>query len=952
MRKGNLKKILSFVLSLVMVLGLCTSVKMDKVQAADGVVFTVTADKTDVKRGDEVTVTVTMSGNTEGRGLRWIMTYDSSKMEGINIGETDDEGNQEATIGDLGGSVRSSSHNPGEVTVAEACVGTKKLKKDGIVMETKFKIVENATLGELPFTYRVELAASADTPLLTNYSIDDQTKLNVIAPATNISLETSTTIAKGTTKRLTANLTPADSNSTVAWSSTNEGVASVAQDGNVTANAVGKAIIIATAEGHSASCEVEVTNPLKGITITSKDKVTTLKKGQKTQLNVTYDPEDTTDSKEVTWTSSDEKVATVDSNGVVTAIADGTTTIKATVGDKTATYDITVEEVKLRGISLGKSVVTVHRGGTDTLTVSYNPENTTDDKKVDWTSSNPSVVSVDGNGKITALKAGTAVITAKVGNYTATCTVTVDVPLTGITPENATIELVKNQTAQVNYKLNPEDTTVGDKTVSFASDDTNVATVDENGKVTAISEGSAKITITSNADENIAATVTVKVKEIPINSVTLDKVNAIVEKGETTTLKATINPADTTDDDKTITWYSLNEEIATVDPKTSESGATVTVKAVSGGTATITATTKNGKTASCKIKVPVHTESIEITGFNEGLVDLNRGETRVLNVKFNPENTDDSKEVTWTSSKPEIATVDATGTVKALKAGTTEITATTKDGRFFAKKLITVNEKHLDTETSENIKFDKKEEIKVYVGQAQSMNTYFNLNKFLEENGITDDVTVNWSVSDESVATIDQNGTLTCLKKGTVTVTATVVAKDGEGQEVGTYVYSTEVEIKDIPLTAIKFSKIIKEMKVGAKETISILYDPENTTDAKDVTWTSSDPSVISVENGTLTALKAGKATITATVGEKKVSMEITVTENQAGAGTGDKNTGNKGASGKGGKGADGKAANDNKSVNTGDTTHVFIYMVMLFVSGIAAMFLMLRKERRHSHRR
>ena len=81
MRKGNLKKILSFVLSLVMVLGLCSSVKMDKVQAADGVVFTITADKTDVKRGDEVTVTVTMSGNTEGYGLTYFLSHDTSKLE-------------------------------------------------------------------------------------------------------------------------------------------------------------------------------------------------------------------------------------------------------------------------------------------------------------------------------------------------------------------------------------------------------------------------------------------------------------------------------------------------------------------------------------------------------------------------------------------------------------------------------------------------------------------------------------------------------------------------------------------------------------------------------------------------------------------------------------------------------------------------------------------------------
>lgn len=954
MRKGNLKKILSFVLSLVMVLGLCTSVKMDKVQAADGVVFTITADKTEVKRGDEVTVTVTMSGNTEGYGLTYFLSHDTSKLELESVEKLPSTGSvvegldiAEAEVGFSNKTV----YGTAGTTVGRSVEPI----KNGLVMVVHYRVKTDAELNDISFNSDVSLITGDSPASKVAYIVDDQTKLLVVNPATGISLnKTSTTIAKDATEKLVATLTPADASGAIVWSTSNDAVATVADDGTVTAVGVGTAKITATVEGISASCDVTVTNPLKGITITCNDNKTTLTKGQTAQLDVAYDPNDTTDSKEVKWKSSNDKVAKVDAKGRVTAVAEGNVTITAQVGDKTATYDFTIGEVKLTSISLDKTDVTIHKGDKNKVTVIYDPENTTDDKTVSWSSSDKTVATVDGDGNVTAVKPGSVVITAKVGNFTATCKVTVDAPLKSITPEKDVINLVKNQTAEVKYTLNPSDTTLSDKTVTFASDNADVASVDENGVITAIAKGQTVVTITSNANPEIKGTVTVNVTEVPIDSVVLDKVNATVEKNSTTTLTATINPADTTDDDTTITWSSSNAEVATVAPENSASGEAVTVTAVNGGTATITATTANGKTAVCEIKVPVHTESIEITGFENGIVNLDRGTTRVLGVKFNPENTEDSKEIVWESSNPEVATVDETGTVHALKAGITEITATTKTGNLSDKKMITVKEKSLDKDISEEIKFDTKK-VESVKNQSVNMNQYLNLDEIIQNENITDDITVEWSVDDDSVATIDQNGLLTGIKKGTVKVTATVVAKNGDGEVVGTYEYSTNVKVAEIPLESIAFNKVIKELKVGAKDTLSIIYNPENTTDVKDVTWESSDSSVISVENGNLTALKAGKATITAIVGDKKVSMEINVTENQSETGNGDKTGGNTGTSNTNGKGKtsdNNKATNDSKSVNTGDTTHVFIYMIMLFISGIAAMCLLLGRERRRSHRR
>ena len=157
---------------------------------------------------------------------------------------------------------------------------------------------------------------------------------------------------------------------------------------------------------------------------------------------------------------------------------------------------------------------------------------------------------MDGSGTVTAVGIGSAKITAKVGNHTDVCVVTVDAPLESIDVQDA-LELVKNQTAVINYELVPSDTT--DKApVTFTSSDPTVATVDENGKVTALKAGTTVITLKGAND--VTAEVTVTVTEIPIDTVSLDKESAVIEKGQTTELTAVVGPETTTDENKSIKW--------------------------------------------------------------------------------------------------------------------------------------------------------------------------------------------------------------------------------------------------------------------------------------------------------------------------------------------------------------------------------------------------------------
>lgn len=141
--------------------------------------------------------------------------------------------------------------------------------------------------------------------------------------------------------------------------------------------------------------------------------------GKSTQLKVTGT------KKKVTWKSSNKKIATVTSKGKVTAKKKGTATITATVSGKKYTCKVTVKEIALKSISLNKTSLILDMQDTYKLKVKYAPTNTTVKKEVTWISSNTDVVIVDEYGEVYACNAGKTVITAKVGNKKAKCTVTV-----------------------------------------------------------------------------------------------------------------------------------------------------------------------------------------------------------------------------------------------------------------------------------------------------------------------------------------------------------------------------------------------------------------------------------------------------------------------------------------------------------------------------------------------
>ena len=242
------------------------------------------------------------------------------------------------------------------------------------------------------------------------------------------------------------------------------------------------------------------------------------------------------------------------------------------------------------------------------------------------------------------------------------------VPATKLTMNQTSLTLEEGKTSTLTVTPSPADATVTN--VTWKSSNTSVATVD-NGKVTAVKKGSATITATTANGVKATCKVTVTPAPVEVTGVSLNKSTMSLAEGTTGRLTATVKPSDATND--SVTWSSSNTSVATV-----SSGGTVTAKRE--GTATITVTTYNGKTATCKVTVTPEIKVSSVTVDPSSLT-LEVGDSEYLSASVYPANaTDDSVE--WESSDTSVATVNSSGTVTAVAPGTARITATAENGRY------------------------------------------------------------------------------------------------------------------------------------------------------------------------------------------------------------------------------------------------------------------------------
>lgn len=338
-----------------------------------------------------------------------------------------------------------------------------------------------------------------------------------------LSASTGLTLTKGQTQKLTATVAPANAtNQTVSWSTSNKNVATVSENGLVTAVGGGDATITCTAKDGSnvkATCKVTVTVPVSGIQLSQTSAALTV--GDTLTLTKTIYPSDAT-NQAVTWTSSSDAVASVDSNGKITAKTAGSAVItcksvsdNSVVGICNVTVKAKVQtpsEIKVNKITLNKTTASVTKGKTLQLTATVTPGNATK-KEVKWSTSNKNVAMVSTSGLVTAKSAGTATITCTAqdgSGVKATCKITVKNPVvkvTKVTLNKTTATLAPKETLTLKATVTPTNAT--NKAVTWKSSNTKIATVSSSGKVTAKAAGT--VTITCRAKDGSGKKATCKI---------------------------------------------------------------------------------------------------------------------------------------------------------------------------------------------------------------------------------------------------------------------------------------------------------------------------------------------------------------------------------------------------------------------------------------------------------
>ena len=309
-----------------------------------------------------------------------------------------------------------------------------------------------------------------------------------------------------------------------------------------------------------------------------------------------------------------------------------------------------IVEMNMAEVKLSKTSLALVKGKSSTLKATVTPE-TLADQGVTWESSDTRIATVTTSGKVKGVRTGVAVITCTSvsdPNAFATCEVTVGL----VSLDKSELAIEKGSTATLKAIVYP--TSLTDKSVTWKSSDTRIATVSSTGKVKGVRTGKATITCKSKATGLIATC------EVIVGLVSLNKSELAIEKGKTATLKATVYPTSLTD--KSVTWESSDTRIATV----SSAGK---VRGVRTGKATITCTSKaTGLIATCEV-------TVGLVSLNKSELTIVMGKTATLKATVYPSTLTDQS-VTWKSSNKGIATVSKAGKVKGVKAGTATITCT------------------------------------------------------------------------------------------------------------------------------------------------------------------------------------------------------------------------------------------------------------------------------------
>lgn len=612
-----------------------------------------------------------------------------------------------------------------------------------------------------------------------------------------------------------------------------------------------------------------------GVTVAAAANKNYVVAGSTLQLSATVAPSDATD-KSVSWSSSDETKATVDSSGIVSGVAAGQVSITATTtsGGHTAsiTLNIVTTYVQITDVAVQAARAGPYRVG-ETLQMSYTylPLDSTDNRTT-WSTSNAGVATVDASGLVSFVGVGTVAITATAIDNTSSAAGSysgfyvygaTDVILTGlaVSPSSATVAVGATET--LTAVATPANTT--NQSVTWSSSNTAIATVDAYGVVSAVAAGSATITATSVTDGTITATaaITVPTPTIPVSGVSVSgSTLAMSVGGSTQSLAATVSPADATN--TAVSWSSSDSAVASVD-------VYGVVTAVSNGSATITATsqadgTKTGSYGPIVVSTPVSSVTVSAAG---GATTLPTGQTLQLSAAVLPA-TASNPTVVWSiASRTGAAAASinsSTGLLTAgANAGSVSIVATA-GGVASTGYAVTITAPVLVS----GIVVSGTTLAMTVGGSTQSLTAAVSpanaANKALA-----------WSSSNTAVATVSVSGVVTAVANGSATITATSTDGSNVAGSYGPITVTTLVSSVAIVDASGATSKTLTDR--GQTVQLVATVSPVGASNTA-ITWASSNTAVATVSvSGLVTAVDSGSATITATSVEgSKVSNAYSLT--------------------------------------------------------------------------
>lgn len=659
-----------------------------------------------------------------------------------------------------------------------------------------------------------------------NVNITDNIQLN----------RTSMTIVVGQKEQLSVKLNSTYTGS-ITWESSASNFVTVNQEGWIEGKKVTSQDVIITATldaGNGiykrATCTVKVEATVSGFTLNPG---TTQQMMVGEHLTVVADIRQTVTVAPLKWISSDTSVFNVKQasdgkSAILTAVGGGraTLTVYSTINDEYRSFDVIVR-IPINEISFKTSSIDL-----EYFRKAYNmkdeilcgPTNATD-TELNWVSSNSSVATVEKDGYMKFKGAGTTIVRVYPAynpyNVMASCLVTVigtptsmSISKTDVTMENGT-----NTILEVDFT--PDNTATE---ITWTPNDASIVSVvyDEERRLATLTgknPGSTNVNVVTT--EGLISNVKVTVKQ-PSTGITLSPKEVTVRTGDTTSVKATLTPGNSTD---TIQWSTLNARVATVN-------AEGVVTGVSSGTTFIRAQAYNGK-------IPGATEIVQVVvrdGVKGIALDsleksVTVGSSISLVPIFTPESAFD-KGMTWTSSNPSVAKVELSGTsngkVTGVAPGIALITGTANDGKFTVACLVTVKAKAIANDTKVTLKPTTK---------------YLKLRKTFY---ITATVTgtsnkkVKWSTSKKSVATVTSDGKVKGKKVGTAYIKAT--AQDGSGAYARCKVRVVRMAKK------IKLNKSTAKVLVGSTLKLKATITPKNAT-IKKVKWSSSNNSIATVSS-------------------------------------------------------------------------------------------------------